>query len=156
MKEQEVTEKDLLHKAIDLLSRREYAQAELETKLKRIGSEEQVESVLQRLQEDGYQSDLRFVESFIRMRVGQGHGLIRIRFDLSKKGIEGDLLREVLDELEVDWYEQARELYQRKYSKPLDKQDYKEKSKRMRYMAQRGYSMDEIKYAIDHPEGELG
>lgn len=156
MKEQDVTEKDVLHKAIDLLSRREYAQGELRAKLMKLGSEAQVEAVLQRLQDEGYQSDQRFIESFIRMRLGQGHGLIRIRFDLSRKGIESDLLAEVLDGLEVDWYEQARELYQRKYSHPLDKQDYKEKSKRMRYMAQRGYSMDEIQYAIDHPEGELG
>ncbi|PIE24959.1 MAG: recombinase RecA [Neptuniibacter caesariensis] len=153
MAEKEYSENELLRKAIDLLSRREYSKAELALKFERLASQQTSEAVLHRLEELGYQSEQRFVESFVRMRVSQGHGLVRIRFDLSRKGITDDLLNEVLEGLNIDWYGQARELYARKYTDPLDVKDYKGKAKRMRFMAQRGYTMDEIHYAMDAESG---
>ncbi len=145
---EQLTEKELWNKAIQYLSRREYSRAELSTKLGRL-SQGDIEAVLDSLEKDGYLSDRRFTESFIRMRVSQGHGLIRIRFDLQKKGVNAQLMSEVLEELDVDWYELASELYARKYSSLLEDSDYKERAKRMRFMSQRGYSMDEIQHAIE-------
>ncbi|WP_286236856.1 regulatory protein RecX [Neptuniibacter halophilus] len=142
-------DKALWNKAISLLARREYSRAELEQKLKPLAENENLDALLQALEEAGYQSDKRFTESFIRMRVGQGHGLIRIRFDLQRKGIESEQISECLDEMDMDWYENARELYQRKYAEPLQSGDHKTRNKRMRYLSQRGYTMDEIRYALD-------
>ena len=143
----EVTAKDVWNKAISLLARREYSRYELTQKLAAIGADCDLNNVLDELEEAGYQSDRRYVESFVRMRVGQGHGLNRIRFDLGRKGVSNELLRACLDELQIDWFELAADLYQRKYPEPLAKGDYKGRSKRLRYMSQRGFSMDEINYA---------
>jgi len=113
-----------------------------------------IESVLGSLEEEGYLSDQRFTESFIRMRIGQGHGLIRIRFDLQRKGIANDLMQAVFEDMDIDWYELAVEQYRRKYSQPVPAGDYKERSKRMRFLSQRGFSMDEIQHAVasDHED----
>lgn len=142
------TKKEIWNKAIQYLSRREYSRVELATKLFSIGEKD--EAMLDLLEEQGYLSDRRFAESFVRMRVNQGHGLNRIRFDLRKKGIGSDLLQTVLEELDVDWYALASELYQRKYRAPLEKNDHKERNKRIRFMSQRGYLMDEIQWAINN------
>ena len=143
----EITQKDLWNRAIGLLSRREYSKAELRNKLLLISENLDVEPVLHELEAEGYQSDERFVDSFLRMRIAQGHGLMRIRFDLKRKGVDEGLIEDALVANDVDWYELALALYQRKYalsSKPLD---YKERAKRVRFMSQRGFSFDEIHYA---------
>lgn len=149
-----LTEKELWSKAIQYLARREYTRKELVDKLAKL-SPDNIEAVLDSLESEGYQSDRRFTESFVRMRAAQGHGLNRIRFDLQKKGVSSNLLNEVLEELCVDWYEQAAEVYSRKYASVLKDSDYKEKSKRMRFMSQRGYSMDEIMHAISEHHSEI-
>lgn len=148
---EQLSEKELWNKAIQYLSRREYSRMELFEKLGK-QSPEAVDSVLDSLEKEGYLSDRRFTESFIRMRAAQGHGLNRVRFDLKKKGVDASLILEVLDELEMDWYELAAEVYRRKYSQPLDQSDYKERSKRIRFMSQRGFSMDEIQYSLENSE----
>ncbi|WP_415892531.1 regulatory protein RecX [Neptuniibacter sp. PT8_73] len=141
--------KEAWSKAIQLLSRREYSYKELSQKLARSVEGADLDSVLQSLEEEGYLSDQRFCESFVRMRVGQGHGLIRIRFDLKQKGIASELLASCLEDLDIDWFVQAEELYRRKYREPLAGKDFKERSKRMRFMSQRGFSIDEIQFAIE-------
>lgn len=142
------TEKTLWNKAIQYLSKREYSREELTAKLCSKG--EECGNVLDALEENGYLSNRRFTESFIRMRIAQGHGLNRIRFDLKRKGIQSELMCAVLEELEVDWYALAGELYQRKYRSALEERDFKERNKRIRFMSQRGFLMDEIQEAMAH------
>lgn len=148
---EQLSEKELWNKAIQYLSRREYSRMELFAKLGK-QSPEAVDSVLDSLEKEGYLSDRRFTESFIRMRTAQGHGLNRVRFDLKKKGVDASMIAEAIEELEIDWYQLAAEVYRRKYSLALDKSDYKERSKRMRFMSQRGFSMDEIQYSMESSE----
>ena len=142
-----VTEKDIWNRAIGLLSRREYSRSELSKKLKLYSDGVDLVPVLHRLEESEYLSDRRFAESFIRLRIGQGHGLIRIRYDLKNKGVSPDLLQEVLEAQDNDWYSLAIALYSRKYRSSSKELDYKERARRMRFMSQRGFSIDEIKHA---------
>ncbi len=150
----ELSKKELFNKAIALLARREYSANELAVKFRTQAEEAIVAEVISELQEMGYQSDQRFCESYIRMRLGQGHGEIRIRYDLKHKGIASDLITMSLEVLEIDWYEQAKEQYQRKYKAPVEEKDYKERAKRARFMAQRGFSPDQINYAASSFEIE--
>lgn len=142
-----LTTKELWSRAVGLLARREYSAKELADKLTALADPEQVADVLQQLTDQGYQSDQRFTDSFIRMRIGQGHGENRIRFDLQRKGIAAELIAQCLEEQEADWFELALEQYRRKYRDTTAGSDYKERAKRMRFMSQRGFSMDQISYA---------
>ena len=146
------TEQEAKNAAIGLLARREHSRKELATKLAKRCEQLDINEILDELEKLGYLSDQRFTESFIRMRCSQGHGEIRIRFDLKQKGISSDLISAMLERCDIDWFEQASELYQRKYRTLLDGKDYKERGKRMRYMSQRGFTMDQINYSIEQAD----
>lgn len=135
--------------AIYLLARREHSRKELQTKLAARSELIDLDLVLDELISRGYQSDKRFTESFIRMRGSQGQGMIKIRFELQRKGVDAELIASAFEAAEIDWFEIAADKYRRKYKVALVANDYKERAKRMRFMSQRGFSSDQINYAID-------
>lgn len=143
------TQSEAKNAAIGLLARREHSRKELRDKLLARCESVDLDAVLDELESKGYQSDQRFTESFIRMRVGQGQGLIKIRFELQRKGIDNELIASAFEEADIDWFELAADLYTRKYRIALDSTDYKEKGKRMRFMSQRGFNAAQINFAIE-------
>jgi regulatory protein len=141
--------------AMDLLARREHACHELASKLSRKFSSfiesddcplssDQFHDVIveqiQRLTEENLQSDERFVESFINGRKTQGKGPLRIRQELEQRRVSSELIEAYLDESDEQWLELARQVYQRKYGS-ADAVAYQEKSKRLRFMQYRGFSL---------------
>ncbi|WP_036230678.1 regulatory protein RecX [Marinobacterium jannaschii] len=130
-----------------LLGRREYSRHELEQKYRSRFDEVQLEQALQQLEADGYLSDSRFAEVFLRNRIAQGYGLQRIRFEFRQKGIASELLDEALEEQAPDWYTLAADAWQRKFRQP-PAGDHKLYAKQMRYLTQRGFGMDESRHAI--------
>ncbi|WP_236250612.1 regulatory protein RecX [Microbulbifer sp. ALW1] len=144
----------LYNAAIDLLSRREHSCQELRRKLSAKHPEANFDEVLSRLQALNYQSDQRFAEVFCRSRVQRGQGPLRIRRELQQRGVHGDLIASALEQVETDWFALAAEVLQRKFrgainpALPRDQQ-FKERAKRQRYLAYRGFSSDAIAWAID-------
>lgn len=139
--------------AIGLLSRREYSFFELEQRFLRDFSEQDVCEVLQSLVDDGYQSDQRFTESFVRNKVGQNQGLSKIRYQIKSKGIRESLLADVIEELAPDWFEMAYELIKRKFNGD-DLTDRKLQAKLIRFGMQRGFSMEQCQYALQQLKEE--
>ncbi|MEH6575825.1 MAG: regulatory protein RecX [Amphritea sp.] len=144
---------EIKNAAIRLLARREHSRQELCQKLARRGESAVIQPVLDQLEESGYLSDQRFTESFVRMRVAQGHGLVRISFDLKQKGIDRVLLEQALDSEPVDWFAHAVDVCARKFNRAVTV-DYKTQAKQLRYMTQRGFSMDEARYAVQQLIGD--
>jgi len=149
----------LFNHALELLSRREHSCHELRQKLGKkhtLGdSSGDFDAVLLRLQELNYQSDQRFAEVFCRSRVQRGQGPLRIRQELQLRGIHASLAQATMDQLqgEVDWFELALEQLKRKFRRPIDRaldrqQQAKERARRQRYLAYRGFFSDAIQYAI--------
>lgn len=144
----ELSDSELRVAAISLLSRREYSRHELFQKLDpRSRNETQVPLLLDKLIESGYQSDQRFAESFLRSRINRGLGNVRIARELKDKGIDVDLIEQVMS-LDNDWFQLAYECGLKK-SQSLNLADYKDKQKLFRYLAYRGFSMDQIQYSIE-------
>jgi regulatory protein len=73
---------------------------------------------------------------------------MRIERELKEKGIEQDLIEQIL-QADIDWFELAYDCGLRKFNS-LDLSNYKEKQKGFRYLAYRGFSMDHIQFAIEH------
>ena len=142
------TQSEAKNAAIGLLARREHSRKELLDKLGRRCDGVDLDDVLDQLADAGYQSDQRFTEGFIRMRVGQGQGLIKIRFELQRKGVASDVIAAALEAADIDWFELALDMYQRKYRTGLEASDFKERARRMRFMAQRGFNSEQINYAL--------
>ena len=143
-----VDPKNARKKGMDFLAIREYGHEELILKLQTKGYSRQpsIETV-DKLQQDGLQDDSRFAESYSRSRYKQGKGPARITHELEAKKLAIKVIDAALATLEVDWFDLAREVRVRKFGaeSPLE---YKEKSKQMRFLQSRGFSMEQISAAF--------
>ncbi|MDN6180624.1 MAG: recombination regulator RecX [Halomonas subglaciescola] len=137
--------------AMNFLARREYSRAELEERLGRKGVEaDGVATCLDRLAEQGLQSDARFAASFVRTRVLRGQGARRIQSELFQRGVEPGVQRQVLADVvaeeNVDWFELARETLARRFDTPGDTP--RERARRERFLASRGFEFEQIRHAL--------
>ncbi|MGC5702378.1 recombination regulator RecX [Pseudomonas sp. NFXW11] len=130
--------------AMDLLARREHGRVELTRKLRQRGAPpEMIESALDRLTEEGLLSESRYLESFVSYRARSGYGPMRIREELGQRGLQRSDIDLALRECGIDWQEQLRDVWQRKFAGQLPV-DARERAKQGRFLAYRGYSMDMI------------
>jgi len=133
---------------MDFLARREYGQQELIDKLAGKGFLRDIaEQAILVLTNEGLQSDQRFAESFVQSRVSQGKGPVRIRQDLSQRGIRSGAIDLAIEEAGADWYALAREIRLKKFggSQPTG---FKDKAKQMRFLQYRGFEPDHIQSAF--------
>jgi len=137
-----------LQRAVGFLARREHSQQELRYKLaERDYSYDEIEAALQRLLEQGLQSDERFTESYIESRYQRGHGPNKIAAELKQRGIDESLSNSLINDEKYDWYEHALNVYLKKYA-ASSITDYKDQVKRARFLQQRGFSSEQIQHAI--------
>ena len=140
--------KEALHSAIQLLSRREHSNKELTQKLlAREFPQDDLAEIIDYLLVKNYLSDDRFAESVIRNRVAKGYGWRYIKNELTQKGVEHASIQLALQEQDIDWYELAQQAYQKKFGQAPIK-DQKDKAKRIRFLQYRGFSHEEISSAL--------
>jgi regulatory protein len=147
------TEHDAREVALGLLARREHSKRELIIKLRARGCPDKIITpVIDQLAAEGMQSDTRFAESFVRSRVDRGRGPLRIRAELIERGVEDELIAESLLQYEDWWRDLALEAYNKRYgeSAPSLSGDIEERSKRSMFLQRRGFTADQIRYAIEH------
>ncbi|APF03425.1 TPA: recombination regulator RecX [Legionella pneumophila] len=130
--------------ALRLLSRREYSAMELCDKLKQKGFNlNDVQNALNECQRLGYQSDERYVESYIRVRIHQGYGPLKIMQELKNKGVDPELIQSVLQEERDNWVDYALRAWEKKF-KRQDDFSYSEMQKQQRFLLYRGFDRDVI------------
>lgn len=130
--------------AMDLLARREHGRVELTRKLRQRGApDDLIGPALDLLAEQGLLSEARYLESFVSSRASSGYGPLRIREELAQRGLPREAIEQALAESEVDWNEQLRQLWQRKFAGQLP-QEMRDKAKQMRFLAYRGYAQEQI------------
>ena len=140
--------KEIRKKAMDFLARREYGQDELVRKLADKGYKRTVvEDEVARLADEGLQSDMRFAESFVQSRISQGKGPVRIRADLSQRGIREGVVEWAIEAADVDWFELAIAERVKKFGVDVPA-DFKEKARQMRFLQYRGFEQDHIQSAF--------
>jgi regulatory protein len=136
-------------KAMDYLARREHGRQELLVKLEAAGFEpETASAALEQLARDGLQDDRRFAESFVRSRIEQGKGPVRIRLELQQRGLDGPLVDEVLEAAGEDWGALASRIRVGKFG-PGQPADFPEKARQMRFLQYRGFESEHIRRALD-------
>ena len=138
------------HKITRLLAKREHSVAEIQQKLGQQGlNSDHVDDVLAKFIAKDIQSDYRFTFHFVRNCMAKGQGLARIKQALYPHDIDEAMLSEALSELQPDWYELAYEVKCKKYSTARET-DWTLKQKQMRFLQYRGFSQDEINFALSH------
>lgn len=128
------------------MARREHSRHELQQKLLQRfpDARESIDPVLMRLTDEGYQSDARYVEAYIRSRMNKGYGHQRLRQELRLKGIEHQLIDDTFARMSQDdkHIEILLNLWNKKF-KYLPK-DSREKFRQMNFLRYRGFSSKEI------------
>ena len=153
--EPEADIQSIKNKAVDYLSRREHSERELRDKLEAKGfDQELLDQVIQDMLDLGYLSDERYARMIIRSCYEKAQGPKKIRFKLQQKGLATSVVNEAFEEFEGDWFSLAQSLRARKFPtsiKHTDKESYyKEKARQMRFLAGRGFSMDQISFALEN------
>lgn len=146
-----MNESDLYQYALFMLSRRDYGKAELFARMKRhmyekndgIIDETLIERVLARLSEQHFLDDNRVATLLLQSYVRKGYGPLRIKQEMRQKGFSQLLVDQQVAHLEVDWFEKAAEVRSKKFGNDLPN-DFKEKSKQIRYLQYRGFFGDMI------------
>ncbi|VVM69761.1 Regulatory protein RecX [Pseudomonas fluorescens] len=129
---------------MDLLARREHGRVELTRKLRQRGAlPEMIDAALDRLTEEGLLSESRYLESFVSYRARSGHGPLRIREELSQRGLQRADIELAIRESSINWQEQLEDTWRRKFSGHLPI-DARERAKQGRFLSYRGYSMEMI------------
>jgi len=136
--------------AMDYLSRREHATHELFQKLlaKQDYDASEISEALARLTEQGLLSDERFTEAFVHQRFNRGFGPLKIQAELRQRGVADDIASDFLNAIYAEqWQESALAVRIRKYgSEPL--LDVKEKVRQTRFLQSRGFTGEQIRYAM--------
>lgn len=135
--------------AIYSLAMREHSRQELYNKLKikEFAEDVDLNALLDELEESDYLSDKRFTESFIRYRVTRGQGSMKIINELRQKGVTTGLVSTAMKEADVDWIPLAKEQREKKFGEYIP-DDYKEKTKQMRFLYGRGFDPDVIRCVV--------
>ncbi len=138
------------HAAMDLLARREHSVLELRQKLsRRFDHDLLIAQTIDRLAADNLQSDQRFTEAFVNSRANQGKGPVRIEQELRQRGVAAELISAWLDPSDTHW----RELAVRERCKRFGDQaprESREKARQMRFLQYRGFSQDQIRWALEN------
>ena len=133
-----------MQRACDFLARREHSRQELKRKLSRSCADGiLIDELLDKLSEEGLQSDERFAESFVHHRLNKGQGPMKIRQELVQRGIEQRLISTYLESDLVDWLSLAEEVRVKKFGKDAPS-DYQKKAKQSRFLYSRGFNSETI------------
>lgn len=135
--------------AMNLLARREYSYQELLSKLvgKKVPSATATR-VLDQLRSDNLLSDERFVESFFQAKRNRGYGPVRIQHDLGTKGVAAELIAQRLDFTERSWNNDVVRVRRKKFGDTLPGY-FEERARQARFLHYRGFTHDQIEYALN-------
>jgi regulatory protein len=125
--------------ALVLLARREHSRRELAVKLaKKYAQPDLIEQVLQELEQSGWLSDMRFAAAYISARASRGFGPQCIQQELRVRGVDAELIEQMLLETDVDWKELAKKVRIKKFGSQAPK-TFLDKVKQQRFMQYRGF-----------------
>jgi regulatory protein len=133
---------------MDFLARREHGEQEITQKLITRGFDTDiVEAAVTVLISDGLLSDSRFAEAFVYSRFKKGSGPQKIRAELRQRGIDDVLISVSMETVAGQWLERVREVREKKFGAAAPG-DFKERSRQMRFLQQRGFTSEQIHSAF--------
>ena len=105
--------------------------------------------IVEFLQNEGFINDERYCRSYVKSKLNlKKWGVNKIKLSLITKGIDRDIIDEVLSEIDKDSYKE--ELINLLKNKKINEPDpYKRKAKLIRYAVGKGYSISEVMEVIE-------
>ena len=133
-----------------LCSRREYCTRDIMKKALDAldGDKESAQEIVEKLLKDRYVDDLRYSSAFARDKSSiQGWGAVKIRYALSAKGIQSDVIAQALEEIDQERSTERLDKLLNTKARAL-KDDPQRRLKLLRFALGRGYSYDEVESAL--------
>ena len=142
------------NKALEFLSYRTRSEKEVRDKLKTKQAEPGIiEKVISKLKEKRFINDEEFARQWIENRERfKPRSLRLIKLELRQKGIEGEILEKVIQDLDFNSeseLEQAKKLVEKRIDKVRDLPKQEIYQKLGRFLASKGFNWDTVKKAID-------
>ena len=137
--------------AVRALGRREHCAAELRAKLQqRDYGDEVISMVLERLKADGYLSEARFAEAFLRMRLRSGETPWLAAQKARQRGLEEGALQDALQAAQDDFDGLAvcRDLLARRDPQGLRHDDERAWQRQARFLRNKGFDAATIVRAL--------
>jgi len=135
-------------KALYLIEYRNRTKKELYDKLVVLFGENASERAIERLEELGLINDEKYAREYAEVLLERkGFSRQRAEFELMKKGIDKDMIEEILDELEPEPVEQIRKLLQTKFARRLSNE--KDLAKTVNSLKAMGYRWSDINDAVE-------
>ena len=130
----------IYNKALDLVSRREHSQYELNQKLNKRFPETIpiIEAVVKKLAVNNILNDERFAEMYLNSRARKGFGPKKIEMELNLRKVETSFISNAIAEYE-SWTENAQNELLKKF-KGIKPTDYNSKMKQKQFLFNRGFN----------------
>ncbi len=140
--------------AVSLLAGRDYSRQQIKQKLEAKNFEtDEIEVALDACEQSGYIDDKRFAQMLLRSHIYKGHGPVRIKQTMKLKGVSSDIISDIFEHSDCDWFVLAKEKVEKKYAnKPIA--DFKEKAKRVRFLLGQGFDYEQANYALSQSDTE--
>jgi regulatory protein len=114
-------------------------------------AEEEQDRIIRRLQQEKFLDESRYCRAFVNDKSKYARwGAFKIKYELMKKQISGDLIRESLENLDPEENrEQLRRLIDRKRESVKGKNEFEIRRKLIHFAAMRGFSPEEVETLLD-------
>jgi len=140
--------KEARNKALAMLARREHSRAELQAKLNAAGFPQPIiVATVSALEREGWLSDERFTDAFIRVRRERGYGPVRIRAELRARGVSDELIDQRLDLRDPAWLRPLEQVWSKRF-RARQGADLAERARQQRFFQARGYTTEQIHAVI--------
>jgi len=134
--------------ALQLLNRRDYGARELGERLAERGfSATTATVVVDHLVQEKLLDDSRFAEHFVAYHANRGQGPVRIAHKLREAGVAAELISASVDAGSADWRRRCAEARRKRFG-AREPGSWAERGKQARFLAQRGFSSDQVRAAI--------
>ena len=112
-----------------------------------------IDFIIDFLQDEGFINDERYCRSFVKGKLNlKKWGVNKIKLSLITKGIDKEIIDEVLSEIDQDSYKE--ELVNLLKNKKINADDpYKRKAKLIRYAVGKGYSLSMVMEVLNNNQG---
>lgn len=136
-------------KALWLISYRDHSKKELTDKLVKTTDKVSAENAVERMEELGLINDEKYARHYANHLANSKFMSAKgIKYKLIEKGIDRELAEEIIDEMDIDPYEQICLLIEKKYRKNLS--DDKSRKKVISALQRMGYNWSDINSALNN------
>lgn len=147
-----ISEKEAFNKMAAYCSKGEHCTFEVLEKLKKLNMDDHaIELIINKLEKEKYIDNDRYCKAFINDKVRFGKwGKLKITQALYQKGIDKDIIRENLKDIDDEEYRKnLQRIIQNKKKDIRAKNDYEFRQKLIRSVMSKGFEPDEILRFID-------